>query len=207
MAKYSIIAEVTMDNGEIYLSKRFHHIGDDTNNIIHGRMLDMNYDELNKDYEDSNLVIFTNEIKEFVEDYFMEKLNLNSNSDMESFKFIFVDNDTDEYSHYIEMKTNIKYIDYDITVHKIENEEVINKCIENINGKDATMTISKIDGDYPYLKMNIDEIVETSEYYCFKQRNNEFKIEKSKVKMVRIVDGDTENYIWYCKNDTIIEIK
>lgn len=208
MSKYYMVAEMTMEDGTVVLSDKFNHIKDAQGNIIHDRVLDMDYAELYEEYQYTNCILCAYEIKDFVEEYFKKKLNLDSVSEMDSFKFIFVNTETDEYSHYLEMNPIVKYIDDEITLHEYDLTAVIAECINQVNKcKDAILILTRKDQDDWTVQMQISEIREKSEKYYFIQDCNELQVRKDKIcgVMVKIKDNCTQ-YRWLYKNGDVMDI-
>lgn len=207
MSKYYMVAKMTMEDGTVF-SDKFNHIKDSQGNIIHDRVLDMDYAELYEEYQYTNCILCAYEIKEFVEEYFKKKLNLDSVSEMDSFKFIFVNTETDEYSHYLEMNPIVKYIDYEITLHEYDLTTAIAECINQVNKcKDAILTLTGKNQDHWTVQMQISEIREKSEKYYFTQDCNELQVRKDKIGGVMVKTKD--NYtrcIWQYKNGDVMDI-
>ena len=208
MSKYYMVAEMTMEDGTVVFSDKFNHIKDAQGNIIHDRVLDMDYAELYKEYQYTNCILYAYEIKEFVEEYFMKKLNLDSVSEMDSFKFIFVNTETEEYSHYLEMSPIIKYIDYDILLHKIDLKSVVADCIDKVDKcKKATLTLTRQDKGHWSILMRISEIRETSKEYYFLEDCNELQIKKEKIGDVMVkIKNNFINYVWLYKTGDVMNI-
>lgn len=177
-------------------------------NIIHERVLDMDYAELYEEYQYTNCILCAYDIKEFVEEYFKKKLNLDSVSEMDSFKFIFVNTETDEYSHYLEVNPIVKYINDEITLHEYDLTTAIEECINQVNKcKNTILTLTGKDQDYWTLQMQISKIMEVSEKYYFKQDFNELQVKKDKIGSVMVKTKD--NYtrcIWQYKNGDVMDI-
>lgn len=208
MNKYYMVVALTMEDGTVVLSDKFNHIKDAQGNIIHDRVLDMDYEELYEEYQYTNCILCAYEIKEFVEDYFKKKLNLDSVSKMDSFKFIFVNTETDEYSHYLEMSPIIKYIDYDILLHKIDLKSVVADCVDKVDKcKKATLTLTRQDKGHWSILMKISEIRETSKEYYFLEDCNELQIKKEKIGDVMVkIKNNFINYVWLYKNGDVMNI-
>lgn len=208
MSKYYMVAEMTMEDGTVVFSDKFNHIKDAQGNIIHDRVLDMDYAELYEEYQYTNCIMCAYEIKKFVEDYFKKKLNLDSVSEMDSFKFIFVNTETDEYSHYLEINPIVKYINDEITLHEYDLTTAIAECINQVNKcKDAILTLTGKNQDHWTVQMQISEIREKSEKYYFTQDCNELQVRKDKIGGVMVKTKD--NYtrcIWQYKNGDVMDI-
>lgn len=203
-----MVAEMTMEDGTVVFSDKFNHIKDAQGNIIHDRVLDMDYAELYEEYQYTNCIMCAYEIKEFVEEYFKKKLNLDSVSEMDSFKFIFVNTETDEYSHYLVVNPIVKYINDEITLHEYDLTTAIKECINQVNKcKNAILTLTGKNQDYWTVQMKISKIREKSEKYYFTQDCNELQVRKDKIGgvMVKTKDNYTR-YIWQYKNGDVMDI-
>lgn len=152
--------------------------------------------ELYEEYQYTNCILCAYEIKEFVEEYFKKKLNLDSVSE------------TDEYSHFLEINPIVKYINDEITLHEYDLTTAIKECINQVNKcKNAILTLTGKNQDYWTVQMKISKIREKSEKYYFTQDCNELQVRKDKIGgvMVKTKDNYTR-YIWQYKNGDVMDI-